>query len=648
MSRLSRLSRLSRVLVLHLAAVPTVTLAQAATDTARVAPVIVTATRIPLRADAVPASATVVTGAELRAQGITHLTDALRLVPGVIVAQSGSYGAPTSLFVRGGQSNYTKVLIDGVPANEPGGAFDFGTLTLDDVERIEIVRGPSSVAWGSDALSAVVHVITKRGGTDRAGITARGGTFGTRDVTAVAEREAGAWRGAASGARHTSDGSYALNSAYRNALVSGSAGWTGAASSVRMSGRYASTRAHFPTDFTGAPVDPNSYRVEERASAAAEAGRAIGLATARLIATHSLVSASSVNPADAQPGTSDSYDTRTRRQQIEVRADVPLTPALTASVGGVAEWQWRASASNVVTTSSDAPATTTRTAGSADRANQGAFVELVASKRATTATAGGRLDRSAMYGDFATYRIGVSQGAWTGARLRASVGTAFREPSFDEALPGAFSTGNPDIRPERTASWEVGVEQEIADDRVMLGVTYFSQRFADMIDYFAGEFPGRFENVAAARARGTELEALLRPARGWTIDGSLTMLHTRVETAGFGGAFLDGRPLLRRPERTATAGVSYANRGASVGARVAFVGERQDMRFSYGPPYAAEETLPGYAKLDLATEVPVLARRAASLAATIRVDNALGAEFEPAAGYQAPGRAVLAGLRAAF
>lgn len=638
----------SRVILSLLTAIPTVSFAQAAADTARVAPVIVTATRIPLRADAIPASATVVTGTELRAQGITHLADAMRLVPGVIVAQSGSYGAPASLFVRGGQSNYTKVLIDGVPANEPGGAFDFGTLTLDDVERIEIVRGPSSVAWGSDALSAVVHVITKRGVADRVSIAGGGGTFGTRDVSAAVERAAGAWRGAVSGARHTSEGTYALNSAYRNALASGSAGWTGASSSLRLNGRYASTRAHFPTDFTGAPVDPNSYRIEERASASAEAGRAIGPATARLIATHALVSASSVNPADAQPGVSDSYDTRTRRQQLELRADVPLAPALTASVGGVAEWQRRASASNVITTSPDAPATTTRTAGSAARTNQGVFAELVASGRATTATAGGRLDRSEMYGDFATYRIGVSQGVWTGARLRASVGTAFREPSFDEALPGAFSTGNPDIRPERTASWEVGVEQGLADDRVMLGATYFSQRFTDMIDYFAGEFPGRFENVAAARARGTELEARLRPAHAWTIDGSLTVLRTRVETAGFGGAFLDGRPLLRRPERTASAGVRYAERGASVGARVAFVGERQDVRFSYGPPYAAEETLPGYAKLDLSAELPVLTRRAGSLAVTLRVDNALGADFEPAAGYRAPGRAVLAGVRAAF
>src|SRR5690349_10385943 len=112
-----------------LAVLPDVARAQA-TDTARIAPVVVTATRSSLPRDRVPAAVTVLQGAELRAQGIASLADALRLAPGVAVVQAGSYGAQTSLFVRGGQGNYTKVLVDGIAVNDPGGAIDLGTLTL--------------------------------------------------------------------------------------------------------------------------------------------------------------------------------------------------------------------------------------------------------------------------------------------------------------------------------------------------------------------------------------------------------------------------------------------------------------------------------------------------------------------------------------
>src|SRR4051812_44994646 len=112
--------------------VPAAALAQA-TDTARIAPIVVTATRSSLPRDRVPATVTVLQGAQLRAQGITTLADALRLAPGVAIVQAGSYGAQTSLFVRGGQGNYAKVLVDGIPVNDPGGAIDLGTLTLEDV-----------------------------------------------------------------------------------------------------------------------------------------------------------------------------------------------------------------------------------------------------------------------------------------------------------------------------------------------------------------------------------------------------------------------------------------------------------------------------------------------------------------------------------
>jgi len=132
-------------------------------DTATLAPVVVTATRTDVKPVAPLASTTVITGAELRAQGITTLGDALAGVPGVFAPQSGSYGAQTSLFLRGGESDYTEVLVDGVPVNDPGGAIDLANLTTDNIDRIEIVRGPTSVLYGSNAVTGVIQIFTREG-----------------------------------------------------------------------------------------------------------------------------------------------------------------------------------------------------------------------------------------------------------------------------------------------------------------------------------------------------------------------------------------------------------------------------------------------------------------------------------------------------
>src|SRR6266545_7804481 len=115
--------------------------------TAHTSPVIVTATRIPLSQGTLPVAVTGITGADLRMRGITTVADALTDLTSAYVAQSGSQGAQTSLFLRGGESKYVKVLIDGVPANDPGGAMDFSAITTDNVERIEVVRGPASVLY---------------------------------------------------------------------------------------------------------------------------------------------------------------------------------------------------------------------------------------------------------------------------------------------------------------------------------------------------------------------------------------------------------------------------------------------------------------------------------------------------------------------
>jgi outer membrane receptor protein involved in Fe transport len=242
-----------------------------ARDTAALRPVVVTATRVALALPVQTAGVTVLQGADLRARGIVSVAQALREVPGAAVVQSGSTGGVTSLFLRGGESRYTKVLIDGVPANQPGGSFDFAFLTTDNVERIEVVRGPASVLYGSDAMSGVVQVFTRGGrGPASPRLMVRGGTYGTVDA------EAGVQGGSARAgysldlAHHVTAGLYGdssvvlpagrgtrtLDHTFRNSVASGAVRLApDAASDVRLAARFSDGRYAFPTDGNGA-VNP--------------------------------------------------------------------------------------------------------------------------------------------------------------------------------------------------------------------------------------------------------------------------------------------------------------------------------------------------------------------------------------------------------
>src|SRR3954462_1202670 len=154
-------------------------------DTTRLGTVVISASEVPRPAASLWQAVTVLSGNDLRARGITRVSDALREVPGATLVQSGSYGAITSLFLRGGESRYTKVLIDGVAVNAPGGSFDFSHLTTDNIDRIEIVRGPASVLYGADAVTGIVQIFTRRGTASKTlSLGARGGTYNSLDADA--------------------------------------------------------------------------------------------------------------------------------------------------------------------------------------------------------------------------------------------------------------------------------------------------------------------------------------------------------------------------------------------------------------------------------------------------------------------------------
>ena len=244
------------------------------TDTTALAPVVVTATRVPVAATT--ATVTVLRGADLRARGVARVADALREVPGVHVVQSGSFGGATSLFLRGGQSSYTKVLIDGVPANLPGGTFDWAFLTTDNIDRIEIVRGPASVLYGSDAVSGVVQIFTRRGGhgvTPSASL--RGGTYSTLDGDVGVSGGSTQLGFSLDAASHASDGLLPEDNQFRNTVLSGALhARPDAGSEVGVSARYSDGMFHYPTNGAGAVVPfQRARRGDRRLTAGIDADR---------------------------------------------------------------------------------------------------------------------------------------------------------------------------------------------------------------------------------------------------------------------------------------------------------------------------------------------------------------------------------------
>lgn len=624
--------------------------AQASGDTTRLSAVVVTADRMARSIGATTASVTVIDGAALRAAGITQLADALRAIPGVSIARAGSNGAQASLFLRGGESDYVRLLVDGVPMNDPGGAIDLGAITVDDVERIEVVRGPASVLYGSDAVTGVIQVFTRTATAPlEARLAARAGSYGTR----VADASVGA-RGAMGSlslglAHHATDGILAFNNAYRNDVASlrGEARFASVRSALSV--RHSDNAFQYPTDGAGAVVDRNARRGERRFSASAELARALGTRVEGVLSLTALEAhGRTSDPSDGAGDTVGFYAYRSagvvRRRGADARLVIRPAAGHAISLGGeyAAERQRSADSSNY-------DVSLNRFAAS--RITRALYGQWVGDVGRASFTVGGRHDDNETYGSFRTARVGVAVRPWVGARVRASVGTAFKAPTFLETFSSAFSIGNPALTPERSRSWEAGVEQALGGGRVQLAATVFDQRFRDLIQYtWTSPTAPNYFNVAAASARGLEVEARGDVVHGVALAANATVLRTRVDDAGFqsgaGATFVRGERLLRRPPLTVSAGAQLRRfRHVRLDLSVVRVGNRDDRDFSAYP--ATPVQLDPYTRVDLGGEVD-LGRGGGvwrTSALTLRIDNALGARYEEVARFAAPGRVLLAGFR---
>jgi vitamin B12 transporter len=604
--------------------------AQTPSDTFQLAPVVVTATGVPTPADRLPVTTTVLRGADLQARGIRTVAEALRLVPGATVVETNSFGSQTSVFMRGGESDYTKVLIDGVPQNAPGGAYDFANLSTGNIDRIEVVAGPVSVLYGSDAVAGVVQIFTKRGsGPPHGTVSAHGGTYGSSDVGFSLGGGGRIGSYSIGGSRFSSDGSLPINNHYRNATLNGLFTLLpGDQTQATLSFRYGDALYHFPTDYTGAPTSKFQHQDDRGPSAALDLGHAFSSAVdVHLTGTwHRDNYQYAVVPNDSNDAVNLPYSSSdwVTRQGVQGRAVMHLPAGDVLTVGSIFEHQLM----------------TGTTLGTPKTRDDGAgFVEVVTGlDRALSLTAGARLDDNQRFGTYGTYRAGLSYRLGGRTHLLASAGTAFKEPTLFQNYATGFTVGNPNLKPERVFSWEAGFEQTVGRS-ASVRATYFNQRFRQLIEYDGADSINYF-NVPASWARGVEVGVHARAGAWGALAATYTYLQTRTTLGDTGSTalFLTGQPLIRRPSHSVTLSASAViPGGGSVGAEWFYVGRRQDIDFNGG----GRVTLPAYGRVDLSVQYPLAFLGGVGISG--RVENVLDAHYQEVLSFPARGRTIIFG-----
>jgi outer membrane cobalamin receptor len=609
--------------------------------------VVVTATRTPVTAEESGASVSTLESGQLETMQPIGADDAVRFLPGAVVNTAGQRGGLSSLFVRGGQSTYNKVIVDGVAVDNPGETFDFGTLPLTQADRVEFLRGTQSTLYGSDAMTGVVQVWTRTGSTRTPEFRfgADGGNFGTANGYASLAGARDRFDYNVFGNQFNSNG-LGVNDAYSDSLQGANLGMAITdRATLRARLRHSNSYTGLPGEwnFNGDPLlAPDSSETAHLNNVLGSVELAVATPSGwqhRLTAFDSLYRYTDANPnppADSYDSFADTYDTHVNRVGFEYQGD--YSERASARFAAHTTFGYRIENETGVVNDMDFPPP-----ASGQRLDQDAYLQQQFTLGRLSAIAGGRFVHSSAYGNIGVPRVALMLLAlrggeiFSGTRLRFSYAIGYMEPALYETF-GEIAydyTSNRGLLPERTRAFEAGFEQRLFEGRWGLNATYFNNLFHDQIEAVptsSGAY--QFFNLEQSFAQGVEVElqGRIRPklllTTAYTYTSTEILKNPGCTLAGSCSfPYAPGDPLLRRPKHSATTLLSYL--GTRWGGNLAgsFVGPRPDSDFDgLNIDHAA-----GYIRVDLGGWYAINHR----ITAYANVENALDRRYNEVLGYPA-------------
>lgn len=511
----------------------------AADDTVELKTLSVTTTKSLTAVEDIPSSLTIISEKEIKKKQYINVLSILREELGMEVVQSGPLGTATSVFIRGAGSNSTLVLIDGVQVNSnTTGAFSFSDLTTDNIEKIEILRGPQSTLWGADAVGGVVNIITKRGkGKPTHSFSFEGGSFGTFKETLNSGGDLDFIDYSVSVSRTDSEGFSAANESRGN---SENDGYENTTVSTRFGRNFLDDgRVDFIGRFTRGIVEFDAFGfVDEKGFSKTDSFYMAlpiqkGLSSKwdlKINPTYAYEFLKTLDPG----GSTKSSHIFNRTYGVDVQNNVELNKYFSTTFGFEHEVR------NGVNESSALRRTIK---------NNGFYLQLQGryGKR-ITATAGFRHDINSVFEDPTTRKFEAAYRILeTNTRIRGAYATGFRAPTLNELFFPDF--GTPSLKPEKSKSWEVGLDQNLLDDKVKIGITYFHVNFENLIQTVdLGGYVYRAQNVAKATTEGVETYLNIILPKNFRLSSNYTWLKARDD---------DGAPLIRRAEHNFSANLTH-------------------------------------------------------------------------------------------
>jgi vitamin B12 transporter len=629
--------------------------------------VVVTADAQPVSASSATAPVSIISRQQIEQLQAISLGPLLARQTGFSVTRLGRAGSVTSLFLDGGNSNFTKVLVDGTTVNEPGGAIDFSNFTLDNVEKIEIVRGAESALYGSDAMSGVVQIFTHRGDTSRPRFVAEaeGGKFSTARGSGQLSGQAGRFDYSAAASYFTTAGQ-GVNDGFLNRTLSANFGWKfNSTDALRLTLRNNTSDARAVGQTLFEPPNLDQHDGLRNLSANLSADFATGehwshhLAGTEAYDRQLFSNELSDFFVSPDPFGSCAFPRSPQAVPSSQFCDFPFVARNLLNRAGLLAQSSYFFAQGQVTAGYQYEVENAFLSALSDqharRNNQAGFLDTRWQVwRRVTLSGGARAEANANFGTRVVPRVGaafalrLSQGLWGPTQLRVSYGEGVKEPRLDQSFGvDPCFPGNAALRPERSRTLNAGVEQTLASERVRVSAGYFYDRFYDMISFGSMPpppgcvlgFAGNYFNTDLARARGVNMTVEARPMRWLTISGNYTFDDSRVLKSpnAFDPATIEGNRLLRRPVHSGNLILNAGFRHMNWNFAGYFTGKRTDSDF-LGLGFTSNA---GYARFDLGASFDV--RHGVQLFG--RIENVFEKQYQEALGYPAYRRAYRLGTK---